>query len=240
MPIFWLSFQLKLLQPLTQSERPSWRKLKESAVWLKVCIMNHITCYKTTLSRFYANQPHFFWESLHVHRLIIRKSCWWHINSVRKVAESCWRNTGAKMLENNWNILQCPTLRCIQNSVWMRQTKSGTQLILLVLSDVCVRKNLCLLSSHSKRHIECCDILRTLTEVHRGESGQAGHGIGRLQLPPVPQQDVEDVVLGSGSQSALVHAAAHQLTVVDHHVCEKRKKIKPWLMSAGDSEEKVN
>lgn len=63
-------------------------------------------------------------------------------------------------------------------------------------------------------------MFRTLTQKHRGESGQARHGVGRLQLAPVPQQDVEDVVLGAGSQGALVHAAAHQLTVVDHHVCQ--------------------
>lgn len=109
----------------------------------------------------------------------------------------------------------------------MSQVKSSP-LILLVFPDVCVRKNLCLLSSHYKQRIESSNILQTPTEVHRGESGQARHGVGSFQLPPVPKQDVEDVVLGSGSQGALVHAAAHQLTVVDHHVCKTTKK-KVWV-----------
>lgn len=81
-----------------------------------------------------------------------------------------------------------------------------------------VDKTNLLSSLYKHRYLECLNILRTLTEIHRGQSGQARHGVGRLQLPPVSQQDVEDVVLGSRSQGALVHAAAHQLTVVDHHV----------------------
>lgn len=68
--------------------------------------------------------------------------------------------------------------------------------------------------------MSCDNTFLTPTEIDRGESGQARHGVGRLQLPPVPQEDVEDVVLGSGSQGALVHAAAHQFAVVDHHVCK--------------------
>lgn len=63
------------------------------------------------------------------------------------------------------------------------------------------------------------------TEIHRGKSCQPRHGICSLQLSPVSQEDVEDVVLRSGAQGALVHATTHQLTVVDHHnlECVKRK-----------------
>ena len=59
--------------------------------------------------------------------------------------------------------------------------------------------------------------MRTPTEVDGCEASQAGHGVGGFQLSPVPEQDVEDVVLGAGAQGALVQAAAHQLAVLDHH-----------------------
>ena len=95
-------------------------------------------------------------------------------------------------------------------------------------------------------------MIKPPTEIHRSESCQAGHGVSGLQLSPVSQQDVEDVVLGAGSQGALVHAATHQLTVVDHHdwECDKnrrhycivchRKEVKgeesTALCSSGDTE----
>lgn len=56
---------------------------------------------------------------------------------------------------------------------------------------------------------------QTLTEVDRRQPGQPRHGIGCFVLAPVTQQDVEDVVLGARAQSALVHTAAHQLTVLN-------------------------
>lgn len=58
---------------------------------------------------------------------------------------------------------------------------------------------------------------RPPTEIHRGKPRQARHCVGSLQLSPVPQQDVENVILGARSQGALVHATTHQLTVVNHH-----------------------
>lgn len=64
---------------------------------------------------------------------------------------------------------------------------------------------------------------RPPTEIHRSKPCQAGHGVGSLQLPPVSQQNVENVVLGAGSQSSLVHAATHQLTVVNHNNCGRDK-----------------
>lgn len=55
----------------------------------------------------------------------------------------------------------------------------------------------------------------TLTQVDRSQPGKPRHGIGSLVLPPVSKQDVEDVVLGPRPQSPFVHAAAHQLAVLD-------------------------
>lgn len=77
------------------------------------------------------------------------------------------------------------------------------------------------------------------TEIHRGESCQSRHGICSLQLSPVSQEDVEDVVLRSGAQGALVHAATHQLTVVDHHnlECVERKwhhQAQEWVIKSPD------
>lgn len=77
------------------------------------------------------------------------------------------------------------------------------------------------------------------TEIDRGKSCQARHGVCRLQLSPVSQEDVENVVLRSGSQGALVHAATHQLTVVDHHdwKCDGRIDV---IMSENRSVTQVN
>lgn len=58
---------------------------------------------------------------------------------------------------------------------------------------------------------------RPPTEIHGSKSCQARHGVGSLQLSPVPQQDVENVILRARSQGALIHATTHQLTVVNHH-----------------------
>lgn len=73
-----------------------------------------------------------------------------------------------------------------------------------------------------------CLCLRALTEVDWREPCQARHGISSFQLSPVPQQDVEDVVLGAGPQGAFVHAATHELTVLDHHNWGCDKKPCDW------------
>lgn len=59
-----------------------------------------------------------------------------------------------------------------------------------------------------------------LTQVDRSQPGKPRHGIGSLVLPPVSQQDVEDVVLGPRPQGPFVHAAAHQLAVLNRDNCK--------------------
>lgn len=62
------------------------------------------------------------------------------------------------------------------------------------------------------------------TQVHGSEPGQARHGVGRLHLTPVAQEDVEDVVFGAGAQGSFVHAATHQLAVLNHHNCTQERE----------------
>lgn len=51
----------------------------------------------------------------------------------------------------------------------------------------------------------------------RAQPGQPRQGVRSSLFAIIPQDEIEDSLLGARAQRGLIHIATHDLTVVDHH-----------------------